>query len=84
MRRLIPPEPVQRLPADLAGLDSRFAVFGDVVPWRGVVIQPVDALGYPCAEYLVGEDPIHQDIRCCVIRDSVAWGGGAEAESCKN
>lgn len=84
MRGLVPLDHVQRPPADLPRLHRRLAVFGDILARRGVVVEPVDALGDSGAEHLVRERPVDQDVGRGVVGDRAVGGGGAEAEGREN
>lgn len=58
MRRLIPLEHVQLSARDLAFAHSRLAVFGEVFPWRDLVVKAVPLLQGARGEDAVGEDEV--------------------------
>lgn len=80
MRRLVPLQPIQCLPTDLARLDCRLAVFRDVFARSNVVVQSEESLDDSRAEDLVGQHVIRKKVGGGMVRDLVGWADGSEAE----
>lgn len=83
-RGLIPLQPVQGPPTDLAGRHGRLAVSSQVATRSRVVVETADAFGGSAAHDDVCEGPVGYEPGRGVVGGLVAGARGLEAEGCED